>query len=148
MNTIKHLELRKANQNDSEFAYNVKKAAFRDYVEKSWEWDENKQRRLHKERFKTQNFRIIKLAGKDIGIMAIDIKPDYMKMNQLFLLPEYQGKGIGSRCMDQIIEEACQMNLCIRLRVLKINPRALTFYLRQGFIRVGETNTHTLLERR
>jgi len=64
----------------------------------------------------------------------------------LFLVPEHQGKGIGRKCMLLVINEARQLGLPIRLRVLKVNPRALTFYQRLGFVRTGETDTHVLME--
>ncbi len=63
--------LRKAGPDDSEFAYCVKKAAFRAYVEKVWGWDEEEQRQFHEQRFEAQDFRIINLAGTDVGIMAV-----------------------------------------------------------------------------
>ncbi len=68
-------------------------------------------------------------------------------MNQLFLLPEYQSKGIGRECMLRVIEEARRLGLPVRLRVLKVNPRALAFYERLGFARTGETETHHLMEK-
>jgi len=45
------LKLRKATTHDSEFAYQTKKTAFREYVEKVWGWDEEEQRKLHERRF-------------------------------------------------------------------------------------------------
>lgn len=74
------------------------------------------------------------------------VAPDCVKVNQLFLLPEYQGKDIGRRCMLLIMEEARELGLPVRLRVMKVNPRALAFYQRLGFMRTGETNTHDLME--
>lgn len=62
--------LRKANPNDSEFAYYVRSAAFREYVEKLDGWDEDEQRQLHERRFGAQGFRVITVAGTDVGIMA------------------------------------------------------------------------------
>ena len=138
--------LRGAGPNDREFAYQAKKAAFREYVEKVFGWDEDEQRQLHEQRFGAQDFRVINLAGTDVGIMAVDLAPDCVKVNQLFLLPEHQGKDIGRRCMLLIIEEARQLGLPVRLRVLKVNPRALSFYQRLGFMRTGETDTHDLME--
>ena len=142
------LTLRKASPNDSEFAYCVKKAAFREYVEKVWGWDEDAQRQLHEQRFEAQDFRVINLAGTDIGVMASVTAHDSVKVNQLFLLPEHQGKGIGRECMLLIMEEARRLALPVRLRILKVNPRALAFYERLGFVRTGETDTHDLMERR
>jgi GNAT superfamily N-acetyltransferase len=141
------LTLRKASPHDSEFAYCAKRAAFREYVEKVWGWDEDEQRQLHAQRFGTQDFRVIHVAGTDVGIMAVVVATDCVKLNQLFLLPEHQGQGIGRECMLLIMEEAGRLGLPVRLRVLKINPRALAFFQRLGFWRTGETETHVLMER-
>ena len=141
------LNLRKARPEDSEFAYRVKRAAFKEYVEQVWGWDEKEQRKLHEQRFKAQDFWVINLAGKDIGIMAMVMAPDCVRLNQLFLLPEHQGKGIGCECMKIIMEEAHQLGLPVRLRILKVNPRALAFFQKLGFTRTGETDTHDLMEK-
>ena len=116
-------------------------------MEKVWGWDEDEQRQLHEQRFGAQDFRVINVAGTDVGIMAVVVAPDCVKLNQLSLLPEHQGKGIGRECMLLIMEEACRLGLPVRLRVLKVNPRALAFYQRVGFLRTGETETHVLMER-
>lgn len=140
------LTLRKASPNDSEFAYRAKTAAFKEYVEKVEGWDEDEQRQLHEQRFGTQDFRVINLAGTDVGIMAVVVAPDCVKVNQLFLLPEHQNKDIGRRCMLVLMEEARELRLPVRLRVMKVNPRALAFYQQLGFVRTGETDTHDLME--
>jgi GNAT superfamily N-acetyltransferase len=140
------LILRKATADDSEFAFSAKRAAFRDYVDKVWGWDEDEQPRLHEQRFGAQDFRVINVAGTDVGIMAVVVRPDCVKLNQLFLLPAHQGRGIGRKCMQLIMEEACQLGLPVRLRVLKVNPRAFAFFRRLGFLRTGETETHVLME--
>jgi GNAT superfamily N-acetyltransferase len=139
--------LRKAGPSDSAFAYRVKRAALKEYVEKVWGWDEGEQRQLHARRFGKHDFRIVNSGGTDVGIMAVAVAPDCVHVHQLFLLPEHQSKGVGSKCMALILEEARQLGLPVRLRVLKVNPRALTFYQRLGFTRTGETDTHNLLER-
>jgi len=132
--------------NDSEFAYCAKKTAFREYVEKVWGWDEDEQRQLHEQRFAVQDFRVITLDGADIGIMAVAVQPDCLRVNQLFILPEHQGKGVGSKCIALIAKEGNGLGLPVRLRVLKVNPRAVAFYERQGFVRTGDTDTHVLME--
>ena len=45
------LTFRKATADDSEFAYQTKRAAFKDYVEQVWGWNEQEQRQLHERRF-------------------------------------------------------------------------------------------------
>jgi GNAT superfamily N-acetyltransferase len=142
-----NLIIRKARSENSEFAYCVKRVAFKEYVEKVWGWDEKEQQKLHAQRFRAQDFRVINLAGKDIGIIAMVVEPDCVRLNQLFLLPEYQGKGIGRECMKMIMEQADRLGLPVRLRILKVNPRALSFFQKLGFTRTGETDTHYLMEK-
>ena len=74
-------------------------------------------------------------------------QPDCVKLHQMFILPEYQGRGIGAALMMLIIKDAAAPKLPIRLQVLKINRRALAFYQRLGFKPTGETDTHILMER-
>lgn len=138
--------LREATPDDSAFAYEVKKAAFRSYTEQVWGWDEAEQQKLHAQRFSTQDFRVISVGAGDVGIIAMSVRPDGLALNQLFLLPEHQGMGIGRVCVRMILEEAGRLKLPVRLRVLKINPRAKTFFDRLGFVPYGETATHILME--
>jgi GNAT superfamily N-acetyltransferase len=140
------LTMREATPSDSDFAFRVKRAAFREYVEKVWGWDESGQRRLHDQRFASQEFRVISLAGVDVGVMALNIAADCVRVHQLFILPEHQGTGVGRKCMLLVMEEATQLRLPVRLRVLKVNPRALAFYARLGFACTGETDSHVLME--
>ncbi|MBN1644396.1 MAG: GNAT family N-acetyltransferase [Dehalococcoidales bacterium] len=142
-----NLKLRKATAEDSEFAYQTKKAAFREYVEKVWGWNEDEQQQLHQRRFASQDFYVIQVAGDDVGIMAVVRQSDCIKVNQMFILPKYQSKGIGAACMSQIIEDADISNLPIQLRVIKVNPRATAFYKGMGFKKTSESDTHVLMER-
>jgi ribosomal protein S18 acetylase RimI-like enzyme len=115
-------------------------------VDKVEGWDEAEQRRLHEQRFGAQRFRIITLVSMDVGIMATAGAPDCVKLNQLFVLPAHQGKGIGRRCMSLVMGEELELGVPVQLHVMKVNPRALAFYQRLGFVRIGESDTHDLLE--
>ncbi|MCY3800536.1 MAG: GNAT family N-acetyltransferase [Chloroflexi bacterium] len=140
------LKLRKAHQGDNEFAYQVKRAAFKDYAEQAWGWDEDSQRVLHERRFAEQDYRVISLDGRDVRIISVAVKPDCLFVNQLHVLPERQGQGIGRTCMLMVIDEGSKLGLPVRLQVLKVNPRALAFYERLGFAITGDTDTHFLMQ--
>lgn len=146
MDSMDSVTLRQADAKDGEFAYRAKRAAFREYVDDVWGWDEDEQRRLHERRFQAQDYRVVSVAGVDVGVMAIVMASDALVVNQLFILPEHQGQGIGSRCMSLVLNEAKELRLPVRLRVLKNNPRGLAFYERLGYARVGDTDTHTAME--
>jgi GNAT superfamily N-acetyltransferase len=143
---VDSLTLRAADQGDSEFAFTARRAALKQYVDAMAGWDEAEQRELHGRRFASQDFRVISFAGVDVGIIAVSLTPDHMKINQLLLVPERQGRRIGRQCMLRMMDEAAALGLPIRLRVMKVNPRALSFYERLGFIRTAATDSHDLLE--
>ncbi len=140
------LKLRKARQDDSEFTFQVKRAAFKDYVEQVWGWDEDSQRVLHDRRFAEQDYRVVCLDGRDVGMISVAVKPDSPFVNQLHILPDYQGQGIGRTCMLMVIDKGSKLGLPVRLQVLKVNPRAVAFYERLGFTITGDTDTHFLMQ--
>ncbi len=140
------LKLRKASQDDMEFAFQVKRAAFREYAALVWGWDEDMQRQLHDRRFREQDYRIVNLDGKDIGIISMAVEPDCVFVNNLYILPEHQGQGVGRKCMQDILERGRDLGLTVRLQVLKVNPRAVVFYKRLGFTITDETDTHFLMQ--
>jgi GNAT superfamily N-acetyltransferase len=145
---MKEIKLQSATLENSEFAYQTKKMAFKEYVDKVWGWDEDEQRKLHENRFSSQDFQIIKHGDDHVGIIAVMRDSESVKVNQMFILPEHQGKGIGTVCLNLILGEAKQLNLPIRLRVLKVNTRAQDFYARMGFTVSDEIETHVLMEKR
>jgi ribosomal protein S18 acetylase RimI-like enzyme len=144
---MENLKLRKATASDSEFAFGVKKLVFGSYVDQVWGWDEEEQRQLHQRRFASQEFSVIQWSDIDVGILAIVREHGLIRINQLLILPDHQGKGIGGACMSRIIDDAAASGSPVRLQVLKINSRALAFFERLGFKRIGETDIHVQMEK-
>ena len=144
---MEEVKVRKAEATDSEFVFAVKKAAFREYVEQIWGWDDTYQRELHNRRFDSQDLRIIQFFGTDIGFLSTSNAPNTLNVDQLYILPEYQGKGIGAVCMKRIIDDANREQKSVTLQVLKINTRAIAFYQRLGFTIVNENSTHFQMKR-
>ena len=145
---MEELSLRKAQASDSEFVFAVKAAAYQEYVEEVWGWDDKYQRERHNREFVSQeDFRIIQFRGTDIGFLIMSRTSDTLKVNQIYILPEYQGRGIGSACLTRIIDRASLEEKSVMLQVLKVNTRGVAFYQRLGFTIVGESATHFQMER-
>jgi len=142
-----NVSLRKTTDKDSQFAFSVKKLAFREYIEKSWGWDENTQLEIHERRFNTRDFRVISWGESEVGIMAVAVERDLVTVNQLFILPEYQSKGVGSIALGIVLDEAKALDVPLRLHVRQDNPRAIDFYERNGLRHIGATETHFILEK-
>lgn len=62
------------------------------------------------------------------------------------LLPEFQGRGIGTKLIQAVMGEAAGLGLPLRLQVLKAN-RARRLYERLGFHVYAETATHLQMSR-
>ncbi len=142
------LVLRRATEDDSDYAFAMRKAAFRVYVDRSGGWDEQAERRRHERSFAVHDYRVICLRGEARGIVSLDLSGDRFKINQIFLAPAQQRQGIGGRCMALLIAEARRLDLPVLLRVMKVNPRARALYERLDFQVTDETDTHVVMEKR
>jgi ribosomal protein S18 acetylase RimI-like enzyme len=59
---------------------------------------------------------------------------------QIQLMPSLQGKGIGTRLLQSLVQEAREAGAGLKLSVLKANP-ARRLYERMGFVVVEEKAT-------
>ena len=144
---MEELNIRKAMASDSKFVFAVKKAAYREYVEQVWGWDGDYQRERHNREFSSHDFHIIQFSGTDVGFFITSSTSDTLKVNQIFVLPEYQGRGIGSACMTRIIDNANLEQRSVELQVLKVNTRGIDLYRRLGFTIVGEDSIYFQMEK-
>ena len=129
--------------NDYDFVYEVKKNAYKTYVEECWgSWIEEDQRNYFKnfiEQVK-ENAYIIQLNGKDIGFYNGEILEDgSYEIGNICIIPEYQGRGIGTEILKDMIELHQQED--IHIQYFKQNPVG-NLYRRLGFKENGETKFH------
>jgi ribosomal protein S18 acetylase RimI-like enzyme len=129
--------LRPARPADSEFCYQLHKAAMGDYVAAIWGWDEQRQRDFHARGFAPGRWQIITANGADAGMLDVDYRPDEIYLGRIEILPDYQGRGIGSRLINALLDEAAQKDQDLVLEVLTVNLRAYALYQRLGLREVG-----------
>jgi ribosomal protein S18 acetylase RimI-like enzyme len=144
---VEEVSLRKAHANDSEFVFTVKKAAYREYIEQVWGWDDDYQRERHNKEFTSHDFHIIQFRETDVGFFITSSTSDTLKVNQIYILPEYQGRGIGSTCLTRIVDDANLEQRSVVLQVLKVNTRGIDLYQRLGFTIVGEDSIYFQMEK-
>lgn len=126
--------LSKATDEDFDFVYQLKKIAYKEYIEQTWGWDEKFQIKFHKENFSTENTKIIGVGDKQIGTVDVKEGTSNIFISGLYLLPEYQSKGIGTKIIKELIEEAEAKKKRLEMEVLKVNSRAKKLYESLGFI--------------
>ena len=93
-----------------------------------------------------ENAYIIEYDNKDIGFYNGEILEDGdYEIGNICIIPEYQGKGIGTKILEDIIKENQERN--IKLQYFKQNPVG-KLYERLGFVLVGQTEFHYQMERK
>ncbi|MCI8345158.1 MAG: GNAT family N-acetyltransferase [Clostridia bacterium] len=138
-----YIKLRKYTNNDYMFVYEIKKNAYKKYVEECWgSWVEKDQQKYF-ENFINQvkeNAYIIQYDNKDIGFYNGEIlKNGNYEIGNICIISEYQNKGIGTKILKGILEKYSNTN--IEIQYFKQNPVGI-LYERLGFEKSGETNFH------
>jgi ribosomal protein S18 acetylase RimI-like enzyme len=90
--------------------------------------------------------RVILLDGRPVGNLIVIRGRREIRLAEITLLSEDRNKGVGSRLIRDLVEEAVEVGLPLRLHVAKFN-RAIRLYRRLGFAQIGDTGTHFFMER-
>jgi ribosomal protein S18 acetylase RimI-like enzyme len=131
------ISLRPAATPDSEFCFQLHKAAMGNYVAAVWGWDEQAQREFHTRAFDPGSWQIISADGAAAGMISVDHRPGEIYLSRIELLPEHQGRGIGAVLVRQLLAEARRRGQELALDVLAVNERARALYQRLGLREVG-----------
>ena len=115
------------------------------YIAQTWGWNEDEQVGYHEREYKPERVHIITLARTDIGLFSVTSNGSRVLLSMLYLLPEFQRRGIGSSIVRGVQAQAQRDNLPVRLATLKVNP-AQELYRRLGFVPVEETVTHVKMQ--
>lgn len=119
---------------DRTFFVHVHHTAYRNAIESMFGWDQVLQDGFANDAFDKGGTHIIYLEGIRIGVVGWQQFPDYLWLKEIFLLPEYQRKGIGQKIVMLSKEKAKALNKPLRLRTLKTNPGAKRLYERCGLV--------------
>jgi ribosomal protein S18 acetylase RimI-like enzyme len=139
------MKLIAATDADAGLVYDIKLAAYREYAVLAYgSWDEALQRRVTGGNLPVT--RLIVVAEKIIGWVAASCAVEEDEIIDLHILPEHQRKGYGQEVVRRVIAEASNAGKPVVLHVLKVNP-ARALYERYGFVKIGETATHTIMKR-
>lgn len=133
------LGIRPASGGDREFLFAVRRAALRAYVEQTTGWDDAEQRAIADKEFGELPYAVVEEDSRPVGYVCVIHESECDFVEELALLPEAQGRGIGTRLLLDVLEAARQRGVPVRLSVFLSNP-ARALYARLGFtvLRVEE----------
>jgi GNAT superfamily N-acetyltransferase len=126
-------DLRPATESEKDRIFESYRITVGPYVARAWGWDESFQRNDFWRHHPLEDFKVIEVKNRfGGGLHLVEDESDiYMRM--IFLLPEFQGFGIGARIVTDIHDAARNKGKGLRLKVIHCNP-AKRLYERLGFI--------------
>lgn len=130
--------------------YKIKKEGFKWYVEKIYGWNEEVQINFFKNFIEEHrnDIKVIKFEGKIIGIFTNYNSEDNENFIDLFCIDKkYQGKGIGTKILEEQLKKDKENKVNTVLQVFKEN-KARFLYEKVGFKIYEETETHYKMRRK
>lgn len=141
------ISLRPATREDYDFLWWLHCATMRPYVEETWGWDEQWQAEYFHDHFDPTTRQVIECDGVPIGYISVERREHRIFLAAIEIAPDHQNRGIGTRLIRGLLDEADAKGIPVQLQVIKVNHPARRFYERLGFAVVGETETHHLMRR-
>ncbi len=127
---IPDISYREVRETDWDFLWKLREATMRAVVERHRAWDTLEQeKRL---RMALQGGLVISSNGLDIGMLKIERRHNHIELVQLQLEPAWQGRGIGSKIVEDLQAEAAAAGLPLVLH-LHASSRAMHLFERLGF---------------
>lgn len=130
-NRTVQIELRPALEHDFEYCRRLYFAEMR-WIIDELRLDRNAQEASFGQQWNRKQVRIITLDGADVGWLQTIREHSEIFLAQMFVDSPFQRRGIGTGVMKRLIDEATELNLALRLAVVRINP-ARRLYERLGF---------------
>ena len=141
------ITFRTADEGDYAFAWESYVAGIRAYTEDLMEWHEGRQSESFRRQWDSgKRAQIIVEGGTDVGWFQAAIHPSEIILQQLFVVGERRGNGIGTAVLTHMIGAWKDEGKPIVLTVLRNNP-AVRLYERLGFSVAGEEGVKYRMQR-
>jgi len=101
-------------------------------IERLFGWDQAHQEASFAGWFNPDEVNIIVASGVDVGWIQQREDGGAIFLGSIYVTPQMQGKGIGTRVIQRLLDLGRQRSQPVTLAVMKINP-AIALYKRLGF---------------
>ncbi len=135
-------KVKAASIKDHQTVFNLKRLAFKRYVEAVWGWKDAAQKQFVAQELAQGGIYLLELDNQTIATYCLLPETDHTKVFSFYVHPAYQSLGLGRFILNTLVNAKE-----LRLLVLKVNSSAHDFYLSQGFKVDGEDEYHYHLSR-
>ena len=133
--------------NDQRWLDQLRRSVYRElFVATFGSWDEARHVRHTSECWDLGDISIIEVDGQRVGMIQILDQAGVVEIGELQIQPSHQNRGIGSRVLSDVVDQAHKRGKTVKLAVALKNERAREFYQRCGFQYVAQTETHHQLQ--
>ncbi len=150
------VELRPATERDRAFLARVFASTREDEIAPV-PWSDEQKRAFLEQQFAAQSadyarnypdasYDVIVVDGRSAGRLIVDRDEREIHVVDIALLPEFRGRGVGTRLLRPLLDEGDQEAAIVSIYVERNNP-ALTLYNRLGFEAVAEDAVYYRMER-
>ena len=80
---------------------------------------------------------VAEVDGTVVGIAVVGPHEDHLVLWKLYVLPEFQGKAIGTALVESVVASATGVHRQIRISYLEGNTLAEAFYRGKGFVEIS-----------
>lgn len=89
---------------------------------------------------------VIERSDEPIGRLYLDRREDELRIVDIALFSKHRGRGFGGAILSDLIAEAAERAVPVRIHVERTNP-ALGLYQRLGFREIGDEGVYLFMER-
>ena len=123
----------------------IRLAAMRPSLQAAGRFDPQRARDRFLRSFNPRETEVIFHEETIVGFYVVRSRSDHLFLDHLYIVPEFQGHGIGRAVIDTLKDQARSQGLRIRLMALNGSP-ANAFYQNLGFTVVSVDALDTILE--
>ena len=118
----------------------------REHLERVFRYKPSRARRIFRGHFDEPGMRLILVNGERMGCVALRAESDCLKLDSFYLDRRLHNGGLGTVILKALLAEADAAGKPVRLEVLT-GSKADRFYLRHGFVKLGEDEIEGRYER-
>ncbi|WP_245841393.1 GNAT family N-acetyltransferase [Paraburkholderia ribeironis] len=123
---------------DAEALVQIRIEAMRESLERIGRFDPRRARDRFLSSFDPAFCRFVMVDGVSVGFVLAKLTDDHLALEHLYIVPEHQGKGIGSAVLDSIFADADCRSIPVRVGALR-DSDSNRFYQQNGFSKIEET---------
>ena len=136
--SIQDLLLLPVSEDDFEDLLALRIAAMRERLSRIGRFDPMRARERFQNGFSPENTRHVVVFGSRVGFVTVRSCDDGLLLDHLYVLPSFQGRGIGALVLASIFKLADSGSRQVRVGALKESD-SNRFYERHGFKMVSES---------